>query len=94
MRLDGDDEDYNMQDVATVLGDSSANMLGLSKITDGKSRDKLQRVGDTVKLDQNSSREGNLDSSHNAKSHDKLTQDFDNVRKMHPDQSFDAFSKK
>jgi hypothetical protein len=51
MRLDGDDEDYNMQDVATVLGDSSANMLGLSKITDGKSRDKLQRVGDTVKLD-------------------------------------------
>ena len=38
MRLDEDD--YNTQDVATVLGESSANMPGLSKlIVDSKSRD-------------------------------------------------------
>jgi len=38
MRLDEDD--YNTQDVATVLGESSANMPGLSKlVVDSKSRD-------------------------------------------------------
>lgn len=74
MRLDEDD--YNQQDVATVLGDSSANMLGFSKISDGKSRDRLQRDGGTVKLAEDNSSKNEFETSVNAKSHDKFKEEF------------------